>query len=240
MNLTVPFNGELKSQPLSILRNRNFRFDVILVGLTCLLWSTTAFGQMGQYAVYSDKWLDDSDPMNVQMIGSGVTQDSANYYGHTYWVVTTITSPNGRTAATTSSQSSSYTRAEINLSVNRDDMGTYNVQSSHWLCCPYMGGNPYTGAGCYPSSSTSASLPISLKSSGWKVVGETLTSCMIVATCSGTCVSIGESYDLIKDPPAMSCSSGGIYYQVEELYAFGTCWHTTRIGTNRMFPGVCD
>src|SRR5438270_9517094 len=76
----------------------------------------SAFGQsMGSYTVYSDSWVNDSDPDNMVIVGSGVTQDNNNGYGHTYWVVSTMTSPNGRTANATSSQANSnsaYTASE--------------------------------------------------------------------------------------------------------------------------------
>lgn len=122
----------------------------------CLFRLSTVFGQMGQSAVYSDQWVDSSNPAAIKIVGSGVTQDNQNYYGHTYWVVTTVTSPSGRTATSTSYQSSSYAHVETYLPWDWDDSGNYFVETRHWMCCPYMGGNPYTGQGCYPSSTTSA------------------------------------------------------------------------------------
>jgi hypothetical protein len=154
--------------------------------------------------------------------------------------VTTITSPNGRSATLTSYHSSSYARAETYLPVDFSDVGTYNVQSSHWLCCPYMGANPYTGAGCYPSASSSSSGGVSLPKSGWVVVAESPTTCYFQATCSGRCCTSGEQWSAPKVPTGGSCSSSGIYLQAVELYAFGQCYHSTRSGTYRMFPGECD
>ena len=55
--------------------------------LTCVLLgagtAAPAFGQMGSYAIYSDAWLDDSNPSQAKMYGCGVTQDYNNIYGHT-------------------------------------------------------------------------------------------------------------------------------------------------------------
>jgi hypothetical protein len=131
------------------------RLLLMAVIVTCML-SPAVYGQMGQYSVYSDQWVDTSDPEALTIVGSGVTQDYQNYYGHTYWTVTQVTSPSGRTATSTSSQSSSYAHTETRLPWDWAEPGTYSAQTQHWLCCPYMGGNPYTGQGCYPSSSTSA------------------------------------------------------------------------------------
>jgi len=121
---------------------------------------TSAFSQqMGSYAAYSDSWVDDSNPDAITIVGTGATQDSQNSYGHTYWVVTTLTSPSGRTTTATSSQTngySAYTAVETVLPWDWADPGGYFTQSRHWMCCPYMGGNPYTGAGCYPGTSSSS------------------------------------------------------------------------------------
>lgn len=124
--------------------------------LLCLFPLSTAFGQMGNSAVYSDQWVDTSNPAAISIVGSGVTQDYQNYYGHTYWVVTKVTSPSGRTATSTSYQSSSYAHVETYLPWDWDEPGTYFVETRHWMCCPYMGGNPYTGQGCFATGNTSA------------------------------------------------------------------------------------
>jgi hypothetical protein len=239
MSLTPRFTALQKLQPAAGLRSQIPKVNAIVFAVTCLLSCPIVFAQMGQYAVYSDKWLDDSDPANVKLRGCGVTQDYANYYGHTYWVVTTFSSPNGRNTSVTSSQSSSYARAESYLLVDFNDLGTYNVQSSHWLCCPYMGGNPYTGAGCYPSASSAAGLFISLKKSSWLVIGEGPATCLLEATCTGTCVTIGDHHTANK-APGTSCSGNGLYFQLYELYADGQCWPSTRWGSSRMFEGECD
>lgn len=70
--------------------------------------------------------------------------------------MTKVTSPAGRTATSTSSQSNSYARTETYLAWDFDDPGRYFIETRHWMCCPYMGGNPYTGQGCFPSSTTSS------------------------------------------------------------------------------------
>lgn len=214
----------------------------------CLFPTSTAFAQ----STYSDEWVDDSDPNNVKIVASGASYDASNgYMGtpqgyqqiHHYWVKVTITSPTGRTATINSSWSSSYaiTEASLPLLVGGEyETGNYFTQTQHWNCCPYMQPNPWDGTKCYPGTTTSTTTPISLKNSGWRVVSEGLTTCSIVATCSGTCVSIGETHELIKDPPGISCSAGGIYVQVKELYVAGVCFHVTRFGFNQPFPGSCD
>ncbi|SRR5216683_7707373 len=128
---------------------------LITAFIVCLFPLSTVFGQMGQYAVYSDTWVDSSNPNAISIVGCGVTQDNQNYYGHTYWVVTTVTSASGRTATSTSYHSGSYARVETYLPWDWNDPGNYFIQTRHWMCCPYMGGNPYTGQGCYPTSTTS-------------------------------------------------------------------------------------
>jgi hypothetical protein len=130
----------------------------------------SAFGQMGSSAVYSDMWVNDSSapaenvegapPPPYTVVGTGVTQDNYNSYGHTYWVVTTLRSPNGRTASVTSYKTSSYsayTRGDVSLSYDLTDLGQFTVNTTHRMCCPYMGGNPYTEYNCYGGSSTSVS-----------------------------------------------------------------------------------
>ncbi len=124
-----------------------------------LICQASAFGQMGSLSAYSDSWASDDGTI----FSSGVTADSYNSYGHTYWTVTTLTSPSGRNSSATSSQSSgygAYTRAETSLTGDWDnlDPGDYQTESDHWMCCPYMGGNPFSptqpSQGCFPSSRT--------------------------------------------------------------------------------------
>jgi hypothetical protein len=143
--------------------SRNHRHKILsrfrVLTLLSFLWvcHTSAFSQMGSSSTYSDSWVDDSNPDAGAIVSIGVTQDSSNGYGHTYWVVTTLTSPNSRTARATSYQTNgynAYTRAETTLPWDSNDLGDYSIGSQHWMCCPYMGGNPYTGAGCFPSTTS--------------------------------------------------------------------------------------
>jgi len=92
----------------------NYTFWAI-VTLVCLIPTSTVFGQMGSSAVYSDGWADYSNPNSPQIVGCGVTQAYNNYYGHTYWVVTKVTSPGGQMATSTSYHSSSYAYVETRL-----------------------------------------------------------------------------------------------------------------------------
>src|SRR5258708_24944339 len=141
------------------LRRRNHRYMILnifrVLTVLSFLWvcHTSAFSQMGSFSVYFDSWVDDSNPDSGSIVGAGVTQDSYNSYGHTYWVVTTLTSPNNRTSSATSYHTNgynAYTSAETTLPWDWNDLGDYSIGSQHWMCCPYMGGNPYTGAGCFP------------------------------------------------------------------------------------------
>ncbi len=142
----------------------------LLVVIFCLLPTSSTFG----YAYYSDTWMDDSDPANIRIIGTGVTSDSNNgymgYYPggygaiyHSYWVGTTLTSPDGRTVTVNSYHSSSYTSAETSLPLtdgNNFDLGDYSVQTSHWTCCPFMAPNQFDGSQCQPTGSSSISITI--------------------------------------------------------------------------------
>jgi len=150
---------------ISGMRSPRFALLVILAVLTV---SPTFGQQMGSYATYSDMWIDDSAaPANaefyedspappVSVVSCGVTQDNYNGYGHTYWVVSTLTSPNRNISGTSYKTNSynAYTRINTSLPYDLNDLGNFTVGSSHWMCCPYMGGNPYTGAGCFASASS--------------------------------------------------------------------------------------
>lgn len=141
---------------------------VFTLVVLCVLMASPTFGQMGSYVTYSDMWIDDSAapanaefyegslPAPIYVVSCGVTQDSYNGYGHTYWVVSTLTSPNRNTSGNSyhTNGYSAYTRVDNSLLYDFNDLGNFTVNSNHWMCCPYMGGNPYTGAGCYPSSSS--------------------------------------------------------------------------------------
>ncbi len=239
-----------QTMKLCVPRNQTGSVLMIICRGFCVLAFLATFlavpvsGQMGSYVIYSDLWIDDSNAQTPVIVACGVTQDSSNSYGHTYWVVTTLTSPSGRTSSSESAHtnaSNAYATVETSLpwDWNSVDPGDYYVTSSHMMCCPYAG-PPGSGGSCFNGGGSGTSVSISFKKSGWRVVGDTLTTCLIVATCSGTCVSIGESHELIKDPPGASCSAGGIYVQVNELYVAGVCFHVTRYGFNQPFPGSCD
>ena len=127
---------EAKERPNLIARNYKHWAITLLVVIFCLLPTSSTFG----YAYYSDTWMDDSDPANIRIIGTGVTSDSNNgymgYYPggygaiyHSYWVQTTLTSPDGRTVTVNSYHSSSYTSAETSFPVidgDNFDLGDYS------------------------------------------------------------------------------------------------------------------
>lgn len=124
----------------------------------------SAFGQMGSSATYSDMWIDDSAapaeyyedaPIpTYYVVACGVTQDNYNSYRHTYWVGTTLRSPNNRTASGTSYKTSAYnayTRVDVSLPYDVQDLGDFQFNSTHTMCCPYMSANPNTGYNCVNS-----------------------------------------------------------------------------------------
>jgi|ERR1043166_368422 hypothetical protein len=131
----------------------------ILCCILCFITAAPAFGQMGSFSIYSNAWVDDSNPDQAKMYGCGVTQDSYNSYGHTYWVTTHVTSPNGQTTSVTSGKVNSYNayvRAETYLAFDwENEVGDFTIQSTHTGCCPFMGGNPVTGQNCFLGGSTS-------------------------------------------------------------------------------------
>lgn len=107
--------------------------------------------------VYSDSWLEGSDPAgstyeeggtienSYRVIGCGLTE--ANYGDdwelHSVRAATTVRSPNGRSFTRTAAvyytwnQGSNFTaRAESSLSWDSSDMGDYIVSTRHYSTCP--------------------------------------------------------------------------------------------------------
>lgn len=108
----------------------SFRFFVAVIFL-CLLSASSALGQ----ATYSDEWLDDSaaDDGIASVRGSGVTDGS---YTHSYYVDTTLRSPNGRTHYQFSGRRTGYARSDVSLVWDWDDSGNYSTSSEHFARCP--------------------------------------------------------------------------------------------------------
>ena len=75
----------------------------------------SVFGQ--STAWYSDSWGDD-----YTLYGSGVSYSSYNTYSHTFRVITTMTSPNGR-SATSDTGYSSYASSFVSLGIDENDLG---------------------------------------------------------------------------------------------------------------------
>src|SRR5258705_6186102 len=124
---------------------RSNRIPIMFVAqLLVLIASTPAFGQMGNSVTYSDSWLGyDSNPGYV--VGSGVTSDSYNSYGHRYWVTTTLRSPSGRIASGTSYTSGYYARMDVSLSSDYvSEFGDFTTTVDHSMSCPYMYGTIVT------------------------------------------------------------------------------------------------
>lgn len=156
------------------------------VVLLCFFTTIATFAQMGSSMTYSDAWVDASDLNNVRVIGSGVRQDNYNTYSHTYWNVTEMVSPQGRSIQTTSYTSNSYyayVRSEVSLPFDpyssEPDVGDYIVRNFFWMRCPYMGGSFFNTDG----------LPInvSVPRSAFRLTQELPDQCFYAATCNGQC-----------------------------------------------------
>lgn len=115
----------------SALFRRNLFFSTLLATASFLAANSPV---LGQTAVYSDGWISQGATADTGTItGIGVTEDDNNYYGNSYWVVTTLRSPNGRVATATSQANSSYAEANANLALDWNDIGEYTVDSEHWF-----------------------------------------------------------------------------------------------------------
>lgn len=205
-----------------------------------------ALGQMGSSATYSESWVDGSDSNAVKIIGGGVTRDNYNTYGHTYWVTTTVRSPTGRTASATSYKSnaySAYVRAETYLpwDWNVPDPGDYLTQSQHSFCCPYMGGNPYTGVGC-PYSGTSTVINLQTKRASYHCHTESNIGgrygygfCDFEPTCTGICSEPPFRADKLYPGPCLSP-----YAECKVVYIGGVCLTAAKKCVELQRPGVCD
>lgn len=162
----------------------NWFIRIFLVSAFFLI-TPMCFGQMGSYAIYSDVWGDGYE--NTNLYGCGITQDYSNYYNHSYWVVSTITSPAGRTVSATSYTSSSYARVDLSMPLsgndfNDNDLGLYNMVTRHWLNCPYMGF-------AYPSGTTTAKVKVGISTSCFYFFGFDSGDCFYrpISPCDVKC-----------------------------------------------------
>lgn len=225
------------------------RLTITVVFLCAIAPATASAQTMGSSAIYSDGWVDSYNDQGVfgtpviRMIGCGVTRDYNNTYGHSYWVVTNLRSPSGRTSSATSYRTNSYsayTRAETSLpwDWNAPDPGNFQVQTQHWMCCPYMGGY---GGTCFPSSNSSFVFPIGVRVDAYQLLSETFVGGRFghgVAdfdpTCNGTC-TVYPQLGTSKLLPGFAPN----YLQCYTLYFFG-CVQITKVCVGREIPGVCD
>jgi len=115
--------------------------------LLCIFLAGTASAQRVDY---SDSWLVNTSTSSF-IAGSGITDESYWNYGHDYYVVTTLTSPDysrsvtgyggGGSCGTGNSQCS---RADVSLSIVNNGVfegGDYFVESVHEGYCPNYGMN---------------------------------------------------------------------------------------------------
>src|SRR5574341_157467 len=103
---------------------------VIVCGFTTL----SALGQMGSTSTYSELWAD----QNGNLYGCGVTDETYNSYNHQARVISTLTSPNGRSASTDTGYTGSYACASVYLSFDENDVGCFNLGSDHYSYCPVV------------------------------------------------------------------------------------------------------
>jgi hypothetical protein len=222
-----------KSQEPQIRLGANTKCFIVLIVLTLF----AAFTNPAQASSgYSDLWLSGTNsPDTVTLAGCGVTD--VGYEEDEYCrVETTIGSPNGRSATSSFGYVEGAARVDLSLPFSWDDVGEYQIVSNHESYCVHGDGGeilPMYG-------STFFGVGIAIKASGWGVSADDGVKCYLEATCSGTCVNIGELHIYTKGPGVASCNQGGNYQQLWELYAFGTCYHNTRTGVGRNFPGSCD
>lgn len=128
-----------------MLRIHNFsRFTIcITVVLACLSCVSSA---SGQNAIYSDVWFDDSlaDAGIGQVVGCGVTEGGYDD-DHMYYVISTISSPNGRGMTQDYGYATPSVRADVSLVWDSNDTGDYEIYTEHWAYCPNVYGEilPY-------------------------------------------------------------------------------------------------
>jgi hypothetical protein len=224
MNFNDNSNLEAKERNLLTLGPcRSWAIQLVAI-LVCLVPTSTAFG----YSYYSDEWVDNSDPTNMRIVGSGVTYDPDNgYMGtphgyqqiHSYWVKITLTSPSGRTVTLTSNQSYSYASREASLPllVNGDyDLGNYSTETQHWMCCPYMQPNPWDGQRCYPNASSAVGIRVGASSITFQNSGirDSQNRCImnVIQPCNVICTGRGQT----NEP---ECSPFSIW--IEPWYRWG-------------------
>jgi hypothetical protein len=74
---------------------------------------------------------------NGTVYGWGVT-DARSMSSHTTQTSSTLTSPHGRQASRSTS-GGSFTRIDLQLAFDPDDMGTFQENDTHWAFCPVLG-----------------------------------------------------------------------------------------------------
>jgi hypothetical protein len=121
------------------------RVGIRVISLTVLFFCfslTSAFGS----SEYADMWMAiPSNPDNTLIVGCAVSDQPYYGYGHEYYVTTTITSEDGRTATGYGSNGSCGTgsecaRADVALPFILNGewvMGTYMLYSLYETYCPY-------------------------------------------------------------------------------------------------------
>ena len=144
----------------------------------------------------------------------GITQDNYNSYGHEYWVITTLTSPLGRSASITSYTDMSYARSDVSLPLDRDDLGLYLIDSEHWYFCPIANHNINDGA-------TGSSQLIAIKDSAYRFSMILNGRCLWEKTCTGKCSVDGYTTNMFN---GQCYTPPNIYRQCADLVVNGSCF----------------
>lgn len=110
---------------------RNFLYWMAVAFLQLVI-ATPAFAQMLGSTTYSDSWGDEN-----YIYGCGVTDSSPNSYNHTFRAVTTIVSPNGRSASYDTGYGS-VASAFVYLTLDEYDLGNFTVNTDHFDYCPFV------------------------------------------------------------------------------------------------------
>lgn len=213
------------------------RFIACFLFLICVAASPT-FGQ----SYWSDNWLvsqapdnnpaDDPDELpglvpGAYVAGCGATEDNYNTYGHEYSVMTTVTSPSGRTATISGGPSGSYSRADASLQLDSNEVGRFATDTIHSGFCPI-------GMSSLGPTNTSAG-GIGLGLSAYIFVGQVGNSCSWDPTCFVGCTQAHTTNTF----NGVCFTQGRIYRQCLDAYYYGACVTRRVICAGRLQPGFC-
>lgn len=213
---------------------------LICISFLIIFSATSAHGQV----MWSDSWgqaptpgvnyYEDDPPPNtipgMYVWGCGITEDNYNTYGHEYYVTTTVTSFNGRTASLLGG-GTSYAIAEASLTFDRDDLGEFTVVTEHEIYCPQ------SNMGTLPTIKE-VTQSVSIKYSAYEFFKlDTLNKCVWKKTCNGTC----SDDEHTTNPFAGVCfTNNRRYRQCEDGWSSeGGCFAKRALCVGMIGPGFC-